>query len=59
MNWRSSSVCEVFREERRTLGVGDRIQFRAPARASRIANGEFASIASFDPASGAVVLRTD
>jgi len=39
---------EVFREERRIFARGDRIQFRAPDRAIRIANGEFASITAFD-----------
>jgi ATP-dependent exoDNAse (exonuclease V) alpha subunit len=35
---------EVFRLEARTLAVGDRIQFRAPQRDLKIANGEFATI---------------
>jgi conjugative relaxase-like TrwC/TraI family protein len=37
---------EVFRPESRTLSVGDRIQFRAPDRALKIANGEFATVAA-------------
>jgi len=39
---------EVFREERRVLARGDRIQFRAPDRALGVANGEFATIESID-----------
>jgi ATP-dependent exoDNAse (exonuclease V) alpha subunit len=39
---------EVFRPESRTLSVGDRIQFRAPDHALKIANGEFATIAAID-----------
>jgi ATP-dependent exoDNAse (exonuclease V) alpha subunit len=39
---------EVFREERRVLARGDRIQFRAPDRALGIANGEFATIMILD-----------
>jgi ATP-dependent exoDNAse (exonuclease V) alpha subunit len=37
---------EVFRPESRTLSVGDRIQFRIPDRALRVANGEFATVAA-------------
>ncbi len=39
---------EVFRPESRTLSVGDRIQFRTPDRALKIANGEFAAIRAID-----------
>ena len=39
---------EVFRRESRTLSVGDRIQFRTPDRALKIANGEFAAIRAID-----------
>ena len=48
---------EVFREERRVLAQGDRIQFRAPDRAIGIANGELASITSLDDRR--VALRLD
>jgi len=37
---------EVFRPESRTLSVGDRIQFRTPDRALKVANGEFATVAA-------------
>jgi ATP-dependent exoDNAse (exonuclease V) alpha subunit len=37
---------EVFRPESRTLAVGDRIQFRTPDRALKVANGEFATVAA-------------
>ena len=47
----------MFREERRILARGDRIQFRAPDRALGIANGEFASIAALDDRK--VALRLD
>ena len=50
---------DLFREERRKLGEGERIQFRAPHRDLHIANGEFATIVGLDPASGAARLRTD
>ena len=39
---------EVFREEKRTIALGERIQFRAPDRALGVANGEFATIKSLD-----------
>jgi len=35
---------EVYRPEERTLAIGDRIQFRAPDKALKVANGEFASV---------------
>jgi AAA domain/TrwC relaxase/Viral (Superfamily 1) RNA helicase len=38
----------VFRAEQRQLGAGDRIQFRAPERTSKFANGEFATIVAID-----------
>jgi ATP-dependent exoDNAse (exonuclease V) alpha subunit len=39
---------EAFREERRVLARGERIQFRAPDRALGVANGEFATITAID-----------
>ncbi len=42
------SGVEVFHQERRVLGAGDRIQFRAPDRALGVANGEFATIIVID-----------
>jgi conjugative relaxase-like TrwC/TraI family protein len=42
------SGVEVFHRERRVLGAGDRIQFRAPDRALGVANGEFATIIAID-----------
>ena len=42
------SGVEVFHQERRVLAVGDRIQFRAPARALGVANGEFATVIAID-----------
>jgi conjugative relaxase-like TrwC/TraI family protein len=48
---------EAFREERRILARGDRIQFRAPERALGIANGEFALITALDDRK--VTLRLD
>jgi ATP-dependent exoDNAse (exonuclease V) alpha subunit len=42
------SGVEVFHQERRVLGVGDRIQFRAPDRALGVANGEFATVIAID-----------
>jgi hypothetical protein len=35
---------EVFREEKRTIARGERIQFRAPDKTLGLANGEFANI---------------
>jgi conjugative relaxase-like TrwC/TraI family protein len=40
---------EVFREDRRVLAQGDRIQFRAPDRPLGVANGDFATIKTIDP----------
>jgi conjugative relaxase-like TrwC/TraI family protein len=48
---------EVFHQESRAFAVGDRVQFRAPDRASSIANGEFATILEID--AGQTRLRTD
>ncbi len=42
------SGVEVFHQERRVFGMGDRIQFRAPDRALGVANGEFAAIIAID-----------
>ena len=42
------SGVEVSHQERRVLGAGDRIQFRAPDRALGVANGEFATIIAID-----------
>jgi ATP-dependent exoDNAse (exonuclease V) alpha subunit len=39
---------EVFRSEQRKFAAGDRIQLRAPERALRLANGEFATIVAID-----------
>src|SRR5216684_2558422 len=41
---------EVFRPEARVIAVGDRIQFRAPQRSFKVANGEFATIIALDTA---------
>jgi len=48
---------EVFRRELRALAVGDRIQFRAPDRALKLANGDFATITALEDRKA--VLRTD
>ena len=42
------SGVEVFRSEQRKFTAGDRIQFRAPERSLRLANGEFATIVTID-----------
>ena len=47
----------MFRPEPRTFAVGDRIQFRAPDRALKVANGELATIVAIDDVKA--VLRTD
>ncbi len=39
---------DLFREERRLIGRGDRIQFRAPDRSLGVANGEFATVVAID-----------
>jgi ATP-dependent exoDNAse (exonuclease V) alpha subunit len=48
---------EVFRPEPRTIAVGDRIQFRAPQRRLKVANGEFATVIALDTAQA--TLRLD
>jgi hypothetical protein len=48
---------QVFRPEPRTIAVGDRIQFRAPQRSLKVANGEFATIIALDTAQA--TLRLD
>jgi ATP-dependent exoDNAse (exonuclease V) alpha subunit len=48
---------EVFREEKRTIARGERIQFRAPDKTLGLANGEFANIDSIDDPRA--VLRLD
>ncbi|MHB8383633.1 MAG: MobF family relaxase [Candidatus Binataceae bacterium] len=39
---------DSFREERRLIANGDRIQFRAPDRALGVANGDFAMVVAID-----------
>ena len=56
-NPKRPSGVEVFRPEQRVLAVGDRIQFRAPDRALKVANGELATVVAIDAAKA--VLRTD
>ncbi len=51
------SGVDVFRPEQRIFAVGDRVQFRAPDRALKIANGELATVVAMDGAKA--VLRTD
>ena len=48
---------DLFREERRVIANGDRIQFRAPDRALGVANGEFAKVVAIDDRKAA--LRMD
>jgi hypothetical protein len=48
---------EVFRAERRTIAIGDRLQFRAPEWRLKVANGEFATIIALDTAQA--TLRLD
>ena len=48
---------DLFREERRVIANGDRIQFRAPDRALGVANGEFATVVAIDDPKAA--LRMD
>jgi len=48
---------EVFREEERTIARGERIQFRAPDKTLRLANGEFANIEAINDRR--VLLRLD
>lgn len=56
-NPKRPSGVEVFRPEQRVFAVGDRIQFRAPDRALKVANGELATVVAIDAAKA--VLRTD
>jgi ATP-dependent exoDNAse (exonuclease V) alpha subunit len=42
------SGVEVFRAEQRQFAAGERIQFRAPERTLKFANGEFATIVAID-----------
>ena len=48
---------DLFREERRVIAKGDRIQFRAPDRALGVVNGEFATVVAIDDRKAA--LRMD
>lgn len=48
---------DLFREERRVMARGDRIQFRAPDRALGVVNGEFATVVAIDDRKAA--LRMD
>jgi hypothetical protein len=48
---------DLFREERRIIADGDRIQFRAPDRALGVANGDFATVVAIDDRQAA--LRMD
>jgi conjugative relaxase-like TrwC/TraI family protein len=48
---------DLFREERRVITKGDRIQFRAPDRALGVANGDFATVVAIDDRKAA--LRMD
>ncbi len=56
-NPKRPSGVDVFRPEQRILAVGDRVQFRAPDRALKVANGELATVVAVDDAKA--VLRTD
>jgi conjugative relaxase-like TrwC/TraI family protein len=56
-NPKRPSGVDVFRPEHRIFAVGDRVQFRAPDRALKVANGEFATVVAIDGANA--VLRTD
>ena len=48
---------DLFRDERRVIAKGDRIQFRAPDRALGVANGDFATVVAIDDQKAA--LRMD
>jgi len=48
---------DLFREERRIIANGDRIQFRAPDRALGVVNGDFATVVTIDDRQAA--LRMD
>ena len=56
-NPKRPSGVEVFCPEHRIFAVGDRVQFRAPDRALKVANGESATVVAIDDAKA--VLRTD
>jgi conjugative relaxase-like TrwC/TraI family protein len=51
VRWRDGDgvAAEVYTREKRTLGVGDRIQFRRPDNRRDIANGEFATVLAIGP----------
>jgi conjugative relaxase-like TrwC/TraI family protein len=51
------SAAEVFHPEKRTLAVGDRLQFRRPDRKRDIANGEFAVITAISAAVATIRLE--
>src|SRR5229473_1257955 len=48
---------QVYCEEPRTIAAGDRLQFRAPQRSLKVANGEFATI--LELTGDAAVLKLD
>jgi len=48
---------DLFREERRLIAKGDRIQFRAPDHTLGVSNGDFATVVAIDDRQAA--LRTD
>lgn len=48
---------EAYRPEQRVIAVGERIQFRAPERSLKVANGEFATV--LEIADDSVVLKLD
>jgi ATP-dependent exoDNAse (exonuclease V) alpha subunit len=50
---------EAYRPEDRTLAIGDRIQFRAPDKALKVANGEFATIVGIDDKRATLRLDND
>jgi ATP-dependent exoDNAse (exonuclease V) alpha subunit len=50
---------ETYRPEDRTLAIGDRIQFRAPDKALKVANGEFATIVGIDDKRATLQLDND
>lgn len=48
---------EAYRPEQRVVAVGERVQFRAPDRSLKVANGEFATI--LEIAEDSAVLKVD
>ena len=48
---------EAYRAEQRVVAIGERIQFRAPDRSLKVANGEFATV--FQIAGDSAVLKLD